>query len=138
MQNSILGGIKMISQLILLLLLIILISIILFALRIILEIYQYKKIYFVIIKLQNMIEFLIDIKFESKEEIALACNGYTITFKNYKELLKKYEFLIVNMLNYYEDYEEILRFHEGIPIYHQQILNIYNEIRVLKWSLKND
>lgn len=130
------GGIKMISQLILFGVLVIIISSILFGIRLFLEIYQYKKMYEVIIKLQNIIEFVIEIQMESDNITILSYNGYVIEYKNYKELLEKYEILIENMLHYYEDYECILKFHERIPIYYEQILNVYNEIRVLKWSLR--
>ena len=130
------GGIKMISQLILFGVLVIILSVILFVVRLFLEIYQYKRMYKVIIKLQNIIEFIIETKFESNNVNLLSYNGYVIEYKNYKELLEKYEILIENMLHYYEDYECILKFHERIPIYYKQILNVYNEIRVLKWSLK--
>ena len=126
----------MISQLILFAVLVIIISAILFVVRLLLEIYQYKKMYELIIKLQNIIEFIIETKFESNNVNLLSYNGYVIEYKNYKELLEKYEILIENMLHYYEDYECILKFHERIPIYYEQILNVYNEIRVLKWSLK--
>lgn len=128
----------MISQLILLGLLVIIIATLLFFIRLFLEILQYKKTYEVIIRLQNSIEFIVKIGFESNDENILTYNGYAIKFKNYKELLQKYEILIEDMLHYYENYEYILKFHEKIPIYHQQILNVYNEIRVLKWILKND
>lgn len=126
----------MISQLILFGVLVIIISSILFGIRLFLEIYQYKKMYEVIIKLQNIIEFVIEIQMESDNITILSYNGYVIEYKNYKELLEKYEILIENMLHYYEDYECILKFHERIPIYYEQILNVYNEIRVLKWSLR--
>lgn len=134
--KSMIGGIKMISQLILFGVLVIIISSILFVIRLFLEIYQYKKMYEVIIKLQNIIEFVIEIQMESDNITILSYNGYVIEYKNYKELLEKYEILIENMLHYYEDYECILKFHERIPIYYEQILNVYNEIRVLKWSLR--
>ena len=122
----------MISQLILFGVLVIILSVILFVVRLFLEIYQYKRMYKVIIKLQNIIEFIIETKFESNNVNLLSYNGYVIEYKNYKELLEKYEILIENMLHYYEDYECILKFHERIPIYYKQILNVYNEIRVLK------
>lgn len=130
------GGIKMISQLILFAVLVIIISAILFVVRLLLEIYQYKKMYELIIKLQNIIEFIIETQMESDNISILSYKGYVISFNNYKELLQKYEILIENMLYYYEEYECILKFHERIPIYYEQILNVYNEIRVLKWRLK--
>ena len=126
----------MISQLILFAVLVIIISAILFVVRLLLEIYQYKKMYELIIKLQNIIEFIIETQMESDNISILSYKGYVISFNNYKELLQKYEILIENMLYYYEEYECILKFHERIPIYYEQILNVYNEIRVLKWRLK--
>ena len=126
----------MISQLILFGVLVLVISAILLIIRLSLDIYQFKRIYEVIIKLQNIIEFMVETQIELDNMSELSYNGYIITFKNYKELLQKYEILMENMLCYYENNEFILKFHERIPIYYEQILNVYNEIRVLKWSLK--
>lgn len=126
----------MISQLILFGVLVLVISAILLIIRLSLDIYQFKRIYEVIIMLQNIIEFMVETQIELDNMSELSYNGYIITFKNYKELLQKYEILMENMLCYYENNEFILKFHERIPIYYEQILNVYNEIRVLKWSLK--
>lgn len=126
----------MISQLILFGVLVLVISAILLIIRLSLDIYQFKRIYEVIIKLQNIIEFMVETQIELDNMSELSYNGYIITFKNYKELLQKYEILMENMLCYYENNEFILKFHERIPIYYEQILNVYNEMRVLKWSLK--
>ena len=126
----------MISQLILFGVLVLVISAILLIIRLSLDIYQFKRIYEVIIMLQNIIEFMVEKQIELDNMSELSYNGYIITFKNYKELLQKYEILMENMLCYYENNEFILKFHERIPIYYEQILNVYNEIRVLKWSLK--
>ena len=126
----------MISQLILFGVLVLVISAILLIIRLSLDIYQFKRIYEVIIKLQNIIEFMVETQIELDNMSELSYNGYIITFRNYKELLQKYEILMENMLCYYENNEFILKFHERIPIYYEQILNVYNEIRVLKWSLK--
>lgn len=126
----------MISQLILFGVLVLVISAILLIIRLSLDIYQFKRIYEVIIMLQNIIEFMVETQIELDNMSELSYNGYIITFRNYKELLQKYEILMENMLCYYENNEFILKFHERIPIYYEQILNVYNEIRVLKWSLK--